>query len=609
MLILGVNAYHGDASAAAIVDGQLVAAIEEERLTRVKHAAGFPARALAAVASAAGARATGGTRRGEIRTLAVARDPWARLGSKAWHALKVPSLAMNRIGVQSRFARIAEAAARPLAVAAEGLEIHRVEHHQAHLASSFFVSPYDQAALYSIDGMGDFASAAWGVGRGPRIEPLGAVAFPHSIGIFYTALTQYLGFPNYGDEYKVMGLASYGEPEYLDEMRRMVSTPSKPAARRGPLGFALDPAYFLHHRASPEMTWDYGAPRQGRLYADYLVERLGPPRDPAGGVDQRHRNIAASLQRRLEEVMLGQLRGLHSLTGMRRLCLAGGVAFNCVANGKIRAATGFDEVYIQSAAGDAGLAIGAAMYAWHHTLGHRRGFVMEHANWGPAFGDGAIAAALRAARGELERQDCVARRIDDEGELCTLAAAAIARGEVVGWFQGRMEWGPRALGNRSILADPRRPEMRAILNAKIKRRELFRPFAPSIAEEAAHEYFEQSYPSPFMLMAYAVRPAKRAVIPATTHVDGSGRLQTVNPRQNPLYYRLIKEFGRQTGVPVLLNTSFNENEPVVCRPEEALDCFLRTRMDLLVMGRTIVSRASVHPRARAVARATELAEV
>ncbi len=579
MLIVGINAYHGDASAAAIVDGMLVAAAEEERFNRIKHAAGFPVEALKYVVSAAGASPR------DIDILAVARDPWARIMRKAWHALKMPSVARDRLSAQSRFASIGAEAARALGVGGSSIPVRRVEHHRAHLASSFLVSPFDQAALLSIDGLGDFASAMWGVGRGGTISPMGVVTFPHSLGIFYTALTQYLGFPKYGDEYKVMGLASYVEPEMLEEFRKIVIAPDG-----GRMDFMLAPEYFTHQRSGGEMTWRAGEPTIGRLYSDFLVTRLGPVRDPAEPVDKRHIAIAASMQRRLEEVIIDRLRILQRATGLKKLCLAGGVAYNCVVNGKILEQTGFEDIYIQSAAGDAGLAIGAAFDQWHSSASRPREFVMEHANWGPQFSADEIAGLLSSRESEIASQGCVISKIEDEDELCRMTAATIADGQVVGWFQGRMEWGPRALGNRSILADPRRAGMRDILNSKIKRREMFRPFAPSILEEAAADYFTQSYPSPFMLMAYSVRPEKRAVIPATTHVDGTGRLQTVNARQNPLYHKLIREFGRQTGVPVLLNTSFNENEPVVCRPEQALDCFLRTKMDLLVMGQFTVRR-------------------
>lgn len=579
MLIVGINAYHGDASAAAVADGQLVAAAEEERFTRVKHAAGFPAEAVRYAVRAAGASPR------EVAVVAVARNPWARLFRKAWYAVRMPAAARRRLGVQRRFGTIAGEVAAALERPPAGIAVRRVEHHAAHLASAFFVSPFEEAAVFSVDGLGDFASAMWGVGRGSRITPGGAVVFPHSLGIFYTALTQYLGFPQYGDEYKVMGLASYGAPEVVEEMERMLPPP-----RDGELGFALGLDYFRHHRAGVQMTWEAGSPVVDRLYSDHLVRRLGPPRHPEAPIEARHQALAASMQRRLEDVLLEQLRRLQQHTGLRRLCLAGGVAFNCVANGKIFARTGFDEVYVQSAAGDAGLAIGAAMYVWHQELGHRRAFTMEHAYWGPEFGCAEVGRALGDQRGALDRAGCAVRAVSDAGELCRWTAGRLAEGKVIGWFQGRMEWGPRALGNRSILADPRRPEMRDVLNAKIKRREMFRPFAPSILESATGEYFAQSHPSPFMLMAYPVRPEKRGVIPATTHVDGSGRLQTVNQRQNALYCRLIEEFGRQTGVPVLLNTSFNENEPVVCAPAQAIDCFLRTQMDVLVLGDWVVER-------------------
>ena len=585
MLIIGINAYHGDASAAAIVDGKLVAAAEEERFTRVKHTAGFPAQALRYVLSATGASPR------DISMIAVARDPWARLLAKAWYAMKLPSLARDRISVRGHFASIGEEAARALGIAEAALPVGRVEHHMGHLASAFLVSPFEETALYSIDGLGDFASAMWGIGRGSEITPLGAVTFPHSLGLFYTALTQYLGFPKYGDEYKVMGLASYGEPEMLDEFRRVVIAPNG-----GRMDFQLAPEYFTHPAGDAKMTWDAGEPQIGRLYSDYLVTRLGPPRDSAGPVEKKHMAIASSIQRRLEEVVLDRLCTLRRTTRMRKLCLAGGVAFNCVVNGKILEHTGFEDIYIQSAAGDAGLAIGAAMYQAHKAGGLKRSFVMEHSNWGPEFSDAQVASLLEARGSEITRERCEVRHVENDEALCQMTAAAIARGRVIGWFQGRMEWGPRALGNRSILADPRRPEMRDILNAKIKRREMFRPFAPSIIEEAVGDYFAQSYPSPFMLMAYDVRPEKRSVIPATTHVDGTGRLQTVSRAQNALYHKLISEFGRQTGVPVLLNTSFNENEPVVCGPEEALDCFLRTKMDLLVIGRYVIGRVEAEER-------------
>ncbi len=411
----------------------------------------------------------------------------------------------------------------------------------------------------------------------------GAIAFPHSLGLCYTAISQYLGFLKYGDEYKVMGLAAYGEPEFEDEFKKIIRLNNH-------LGFSLGLDYFVHHKNGPEMTWGEGEPLLGRLFSDQLPRRLGPVRETGVAVEKRHQNIASSLQSRLEDAIFSILNKLYELTELKELCLAGGVAYNCVVNGQIFERTPFEEVYIQSAAGDAGLAVGAAFYVWHQVMGNPRSFEMRHAYWGPQFGESELREALSVKRKELEKGECGIRKIEDGDLLCARTAERIAEGKVVGWFQGSMEWGPRALGNRSIVVDPRRHDMKDILNSRIKRREPFRPFAPSILEERVGEYFEQTHPSPFMLMTYKVKPEKRDVIQAPTHVDGTGRLQTVSKEQNPLYWQLIKEFERLTGVPVLLNTSFNENEPIVHTPDEALDCFLRTKMDVLVMGNYIVEK-------------------
>ena len=578
--ILGLNAYHGDASAALVAQGRLIAAAEEERFNRIKHSAGFPSEATRYVVQAAG------TLPREIATVAVARDPWARFFRKLWYGVRMPAAAANRMKAQSSFAAMENVIGEALGNSRRR-RIYRVEHHRAHLASSFFVSPFDEAALFSVDGLGDFASTMWGVGRGSQIEVLGAVGFPHSLGLAYTALTQYLGFPKYGDEYKVMGLAAYGETEFRDVMREIVPGP---AGKK--IEFQLSAEYFNHPRNGVAMSWEGGEPTIARIYSDRLIARLGRARASDEPIDSRHKNIAASIQARLEEVVLECLRRLQQITGLRRLCLAGGVAFNCVTNGKILSETGFDEIYIQPAAGDAGLSIGAAMYVWHHTLGHQRAFVMEHSYWGPEFDETEIRFSIREYSAELEKAACQICKMSNEEALCRLTAREIAQGRVVGWFQGRMEWGPRALGNRSILCDPRRRDVRGLLNGKIKRRESFRPFAPSILEDSAGEYFPGCRYSPFMLMAHQVRPEMRCRVPATTHVDGTGRLQTVNQHQNPRFHKLIREFARLTGVPVLLNTSFNENEPIVCGPREALECFIRTKMDVLVLGNYVIQRRS-----------------
>ncbi|HUF47570.1 MAG TPA: carbamoyltransferase C-terminal domain-containing protein, partial [Vicinamibacterales bacterium] len=398
--------------------------------------------------------------------------------------------------------------------------------------------------------------------------------------------TQYLGFLKFGDEFKVMGLAPYGAPDFVAQL--------SPLVRLTPGGaFELDLSYFQHWSGGAAMTWQDGEPELGRVYSPKLESVLGPARRPDEPVTARHEALAASLQAVFEQAAFHVLTGVHAATGLGRLCLAGGCAMNSVANGKIRARTPFEEVYIQPAAGDNGTALGAAYWVWNQVLGGRRGCVVTHGYWGPAFDDQAIEVALAGRQADLAAGACTVRRSPAFDDLADWTAARIAEGLVVGWFQGRMEWGARALGNRSILADPRRADMRDIINTRIKFREKFRPFAPSVLEEAHRAYFEDSVPDPFMLQVYPVRPGQRAVIPAVTHVDGSGRLQTVNRVDNERYWKLIRAFERRTGVPILLNTSFNENEPIVHRPEEALDCFLRTRMDVLVLGNHVVTKPHV----------------
>jgi carbamoyltransferase len=570
MIILGINVYHANASAAIVADGRLLAAVEEERLNRVKYAAGLPARAIQYCLDQAGVKLA------EVDHIAIPRDPRARLATKLRFAMRMPRFAFERARVMARFAGIREDLASAFEIAPESIraQFHRIEHHTAHLASAYFVSPYERAAVLSADGLGDFASSMWAVGEGQRMRILGEITFPHSLGMYYTALTQYLGFWKFGDEYKVMGLAAYGQPEFLEEFRRIVRAD-------GPLSFRLGLEYFTHQNQGAEMSWRDASqtPVLGRLFSPYLEKRLGPTRKAEEPLEQRHHNLAASMQAALEEVLAAHWAALAKKTGEKSLCLAGGVAFNCLANGKIFDHSPFERVYVQPAAGDAGLSVGAAFAVEHQILGRPREFVMEHAGWGPEFSQQQIRAAIvGSSNGDLQLSEL------DEDSLVQATARHIAAGKIVGWFQGRVEWGPRALGQRSILADPRRPEMKDILNRRIKHREIFRPFAPSIIEEAVPEYFERSDPSPFMTFAYSVRPEKRAVIPAPTHVDGTARLQTVNRGANPLYWKLLRTVGHLTGVPVVLNTSFNDNEPIVCRPEEALDCFRRTQMDVLVMG-------------------------
>ena len=580
--ILGLNAYHADSAACLVRDGELVAAAEEERFRRIKHWAGLPSEAVRYCLAEAGLSLD------RIDHVAINRNPRANLFKKVLFAFaKRPSLDLVRARLENagKVANPIDLLAAELGVerAAASARLHPVEHHRAHLASAFYVSPFERAAVVSIDGFGDFASAMWATGRGGAMTELGKVHFPHSLGLLYQAVTQYLGFWNYGDEYKVMGLAPYGRPNHLEALRRLVSS-----QKNG--GYELTLDYFRHHAEGVEMVWDGGQPRVGRIFTAKLEELLGPARGDGEDLSQRHKDIAASLQALYEETFFDLLNAVQATTGDTVLCLAGGCAMNSVANGKIFEQTPFTELYVQAAAGDAGGAIGAAYSVWHDTLGQPRGFVMDHAFLGPEWADDALGAEIEARRAAFEAEGCAITHVADEAELCRRTAGAVATGNVVGWFQGRMEWGPRALGNRSIVCDPRRADMKDILNAKIKRRESFRPFAPSIMREHVAGWFETDYEAPFMLQVYQIREDRRAAIPAVTHVNGSGRLQTVTAGQNPRYHRLIDAFRTETGVPMVLNTSFNENEPVVCRPKEAIDCFLRTRMDLLVLGSWVVRR-------------------
>jgi carbamoyltransferase len=578
MYILGINAYHAAASAVLLGDGDLVVAVEEERFRRVKNWAGFPALSVRKCLEVAGIEG------GDVEHVAVSRDPRSHLFRKVLYAVRRrpdPAFILERARNARRVRDVREPLADALGIRGRPLpRLHYVEHHPAHLASAFFVSPFEDAAVCAIDGFGDFVSTSIAAGRDTRIDVLERVHFPHSLGLLYTAVTQYLGFLNYGDEFKVMGLAPYGAPDFLPELRRLV--------RLLPGGtFELDLTWFRHWKDRIEMEWEDGYPSLGRVYSGALEDLLGPARKPDEPVEPRHEAIAASLQRLYEEAAFHVLRGTWERTRNPRLCLAGGCAMNSVANGRIRENTPFEDVYIQPAAGDNGTALGAAFHVWNQVLGRPRGFVMDHGYWGTEYPDADVAGLLAAAPDDGFRL----RRCTDDDELCQATAELIAEGNVVGWYQGRMEWGSRALGNRSILADPRRDDMRDRINTRIKFREKFRPFAPSVLEESFHDYFVGAAVDPFMQQVYPVRPEKREVLPAITHVDGSGRLQTVAWAANPLYHRLISEFARITGVPVLLNTSFNENEPIVDTPRQALDCFLRTRMDAIVVNDTIITRA------------------
>ena len=579
MTILGINAYHGDSSAAIIRDGKVIAAAEEERFRRIKHWAGLPSEAIKFCLQEAGLKF------GDLEHVAINLNPRVNHLRRLLFILKRrphPRLIIERLRKLKKTRSLHQSLADAFPDEPMRAQVHHIEHHLAHIASSYLCSPFDDAVNLSVDGFGDFASAAWGPGVNGRMRIDGRVYFPHSLGMFYSALTQYLGFPHFGDEYKVMGLAPYGEPAFMPQMRQIVRVQSDGSFKLG-----LD--YFRHHRENVPYSWDNGSPEVGTLFAPALEDLLGPARAQDAPLEQRHKDLARSIQAMYEEAFFALLNKLHQRYGGENLTLSGGCAMNSVANGKVQRQTPFKHVYIQSAAGDAGGAIGAALVT-SQQLGETRRFHMSHAFCGPEYSNENFNALLGSQTERLKEAGCEVIEFDDVSGLCQSTAQAISEGKVIGWFQGRMEWGPRALGNRSILGDPRRANMKDILNEKIKRRESFRPFAPSILREEVPAWFEQDADVPFMMQVFQVRQDKRALIPATTHADGSGRLQTVDAITNPHYHALISAFHNLTGVPMVLNTSFNENEPVVCRPEEALDCFLRTKMDLLVLGNWMVRR-------------------
>jgi carbamoyltransferase len=568
MLILGLNMFHADASAALVQDGEVVFAIAEERLNRIKHYAGFPSLAIKACLDFAGAQLT------DIDHVAIGQDSDANLAQKVQYALSNPAKILNLIRLRQRkqpMRDVRSLLAKALDVDPSPLRFqqHHLEHHIAHIASSYYCSRWDKAAGLSYDGSGDFVSTMMARCQGNHIEVLDRVFLPDSLGSFYTMICEFIGFTQYGDEGKVMGLAPYGQDTLSERLGEVIGL------RNG--SFKLNPSFFkpLGSNQGMQVLPD-GTVQLARHFSPRMIKAFGNPREPRTEVTQREMDLAYALQRRFEDVFFHLLNRLHRRVPCEDLAMAGGCALNSVANGKLFTKTPFRRTWIQPAAGDEGLAIGAALHTYLAVLNQPRRFVMKNSYLGPEFSDARIESDLKKANlpfCKLER-----------GPLLDTVAQKIAAGRIVGWFQGRMEWGPRALGNRSILAHPGLPAMKDALNARIKQREWFRPFAPSILEERQREYFEHDYPSPFMLHVYKIRPEKRAQLSAVNHVDDTGRLQTVSNEENPLYYELIRAFERKTGIPVVLNTSFNENEPIVCRPEEAIDCFKRTRMDVLAIG-------------------------
>jgi carbamoyltransferase len=572
MLILGLNMFHADASAAIVADGEVKFAVAEERLNRHKHFGGFPALAVKACLDAVGAKIS------DVDHVAVGQDSDANLARKVQYALKNPAKVLNFIRLRQR----KEAMRDVRSLLAEALDVdssllrfeeHHLEHHIAHIASAYYCSPWERAAGFSYDGSGDFVSTMMARCEGNEIEVLNRVFLPHSLGSIYTMICEFIGYSKYGDEGKVMGLAPYGKDTYHAEIAKMIRPESG--------GFKLNLSYFkpLGSNQGMQVLPD-GTVQLARHFSDRMEKLFGQPRDPHSEITQRDMDLAFSVQQRFEEIFFHLLNDLHGKVPSDNVTFAGGCALNSVANGKIFDRTPFRRTYIQPAAGDEGLAIGAALHTYHSVLRQPRQHELKHSYLGPEFSESRIQSALQNAGLQYRKLD--------RTSLLDSVADQIAAGNVVGWFQGRMEWGPRALGNRSIVAHPGRPDMKDILNARIKHREWFRPFAPSILAEYQHEYFEHDHPSPFMLHVYKIRPEKRKELCAVNHVDDTGRLQTVARDENPIYYDLISAFHRKTGIPVVLNTSFNENEPIVCTPEEAIDCFQRTRMDVLAIGSFLV---------------------
>ena len=583
MYVIGINAFHGDSSACLLKNGVLIAAAEEERFRRIKHWAGFPSEAIRWCLLEAGIGLE------NIDHVALNQDTKVNLGKKIIYTLnKRPSFKMLFDRFQNKRKRLDLRGHlyREFPNSEFKGYVHAVEHHAAHLSSAFHVSPFNDAIVVSVDGFGDFASTAWGVGHGINIDLKDRIYFPHSLGIFYQALTQFIGFHNYGDEYKVMGLAPYGKPVYIDKMHEIVKLKTNGQ-------FELNLNYFRHHKEKIDYEWENNSPHVGTLFSRELEKLLGLARSKGEPLTQYHKNIAHSVQAMYEKAFFHLLNKLYSKYNLDNIAIAGGCGMNSVANGKILLNTPFKKIYVQAAAGDAGGAIGAALTTWHKIGGEKskkRIEPHEHAYWGPSFTDDYTSNLLKSQSTRIKKENCIVKYVSKTNELTKMTATEISNGKVIGWFQGRMEWGPRALGNRSIICDPRRTDMKDILNLKIKRRESFRPFAPSILSEHVKSWFEQIDDVPFMMQVYQIIKEKRSKIPAVTHIDGSGRLQTVYEKTNPRYYALINDFNKLTGVPIVLNTSFNENEPVVCKPEEALETFLRTKMDLLVIGNWIIKR-------------------
>lgn len=595
MDILGISCYYHDAAAVLLRDGQLVAAAEEERFSRIKHDYGFPKNAIKYCLEA------GGTTGPDLDYVVFFEKPFRKLDRilatvlqtypQSWKVFResMISWVLDKLWVASTLE------------SQLGIKKDKVlfsEHHLSHAASAYLCSPFDESAILTVDGVGEWVTATYGIGKGNDIRLFKQMDFPHSIGLLYSAFTAFLGFEVNEGEYKVMGMAPYGEPRYVDKVWKLVH-------QNADGSFSLDMDYFSFHH-STEKTYSkkfeqlFGAPRPTKLH--FFTEGTGFPKyfgEPPSNIheisklNQHYADIAASIQRVTEELILGMARNLQKETGLKNLCIAGGVGLNSVANTRIMRETPFEQVFVQPAAGDGGGALGAALWAYNTLLGKPRNFRMDHAYWGRSYGASEITTFLQSNKIPYHL-------IEKEDQMLDQVVERLMGGKVIGWYQGRFEWGPRALGHRSIIADPRNPDMKDIVNSKIKFREPYRPFAPSVLAECAEKYFElpratSHYPARYMLYVVPVKPEAQSTLPAITHVDGTGRLQTVFKDQSPRYYKLIERFGQATGVPVILNTSFNlRGEPIVTTPANAFNTFIKSEMDTLVLDNYLIEKSSLN---------------
>ncbi|HEY4880352.1 MAG TPA: carbamoyltransferase [Candidatus Acidoferrales bacterium] len=593
MNILGISCYYHDAAAALLQNGQLVAAAEEERFSRIKHDFGFPVHATKFCLEG------GKIRSEDLDYVVFFEKPFRKLDRILASVLQTYPQSW-KVFRESMISWIVDkmwvASTLQSELGIDRAKILFSEHHLSHAASAFLCSPYDESAILTVDGVGDWVTATCGVGKGNEIRRTKHIEFPHSLGLLYSAFTAFLGFEVNEGEYKVMGMAPYGKPRYADKVWKVVRQDSDGS-------FSLDMDYFTFHYSTDRMYSRklvelFGEPRPREMA--FFTEATGFPKyfgEPPANyselcrVNEHYADIAASIQHVTEELLLGMARNLQKETGQKKLCIAGGVGLNSVANSRILRETDFEEIYIQPAAGDSGAAVGAALWAYNSLLGNPRTFCMKHAYWGQSYSDAEV-------RSFLTENNIKHSYVENDDELLDQTVERLTNAKVVGWYQGRFEWGPRALGNRSILADPRNPEMKDIVNSKIKFREPYRPFAPSVLAERAEDYFDlpsaaQQYPARYMLYVTQVKPDKRKILPATTHEDGTARLQTVFRDENPRYYGLIERFGKATGVPVVLNTSFNlRGEPIVTTPANAFSTFSKSEMDSLVLGNFIVDKPS-----------------